>query len=170
MRPRIVSFGEILAVPWKSDLVMDCLHVGEPSPKVTWSHQRKPVLENSKHQVTYNIHHYYMQCYTQYYADLSPTENSTFYLKQFTFQIFPNGSLSVRRLTETDQGDYTCTVKSGLTDTIGDRVVYELIVQTPPVAPVLSIENITYTAIQLSWRGARFVKKYYFQSERHDFY
>ena len=49
-------------------------------------------------------------------------------------------------------------MKSGLTDTIGDRVVYELIVQTPPVAPVLSIENITYTAIQLSWRGARFVK------------
>ena len=75
------------------------------------------------------------------------------------FQIFPNGSLSVRRLTETDQGDYTCTVKSGLTDSIGDRVVYELIVQTPPVAPVLSIENITYTAIQISWRGARFVRK-----------
>ena len=51
VRPRIVSFGEILAAPWKSDLVLDCLHVGEPAPKVTWSHQRKPVLENSKHQV-----------------------------------------------------------------------------------------------------------------------
>lgn len=53
VRPRIVSFGEILAVPWKNDLVLDCLHVGEPSPKVTWSHRRKPVLENSKHQVKY---------------------------------------------------------------------------------------------------------------------
>ena len=69
--------------------------------------------------------------------------------------------MSVRRLTETDQGDYTCTVKSGLTDSIGDRIVYELIVQTPPVAPVLSIENITYTAIQISWRGARLVLKIY---------
>ena len=52
VRPRIVSFGEILAAPWKSDLVLDCLHVGEPTPKVTWSHQQKPVLENSKHQVS----------------------------------------------------------------------------------------------------------------------
>ena len=51
MRPRIVSFGEILAAPWKSDLVLDCKHVGDPIPKVAWSHQRKPVLENSKHQV-----------------------------------------------------------------------------------------------------------------------
>ena len=54
VRPRIVSFGEILAAPWKSDLVLDCLHVGEPTPKVTWSHQQKPVLENSKHQVSQN--------------------------------------------------------------------------------------------------------------------
>ena len=60
-------------------------------------------------------------------------------------------------MTETDQGDYTCTVKDDETDSIGDRVVYELIVQTPPAAPVLSIENITYAGIQLSWRGARFV-------------
>ena len=59
-------------------------------------------------------------------------------------------------MTETDQGDYTCTVKSGLTDSIGDRIVYELIVQTPPVAPVLSIENVTFTGIQISWRGARY--------------
>ena len=63
----------------------------------------------------------------------------------------------MRRLTETDQGDYTCTVKSSLTDSIGDRIVYELIVQTPPVAPVLSIENITYSAIKISWMGARLV-------------
>ena len=63
-------------------------------------------------------------------------------------------------MTETDQGDYTCTVKGSETDAIGDRVVYELIVQTPPAAPVLSIENITYAGMQLSWRGARFVTKY----------
>ena len=37
------------------------------------------------------------------------------------------------------------------------NLAYELIVQTPPVAPVLSIENITFTAIQISWRGARLV-------------
>ena len=65
--------------------------------------------------------------------------------------------MSGRVLTEADQGDYTCTVKSGLTDSIGDRVAYELIVQTPPVAPVISIDNITHTGIQISWRGARLV-------------
>ena len=51
VRPRIVSFGEVLAVPWKSNLVLDCMHVGKPLPTVQWIHKNKPVVENSKHQV-----------------------------------------------------------------------------------------------------------------------
>ena len=51
VRARIVSFGEILAVPWKSYLVLDCLHVGEPRPSIQWEHEGNLVQENSKYQV-----------------------------------------------------------------------------------------------------------------------
>jgi len=44
----------------------------------------------------------------------------------FVLQIFPNGSLSVHRLEETDQGDYTCGVQNAHGS---DRIVYEIIVQ-----------------------------------------
>jgi hypothetical protein len=47
----VVSFGEVLAVPWKSNLVLDCLHVGSPAPAVQWLHKMRPLQENSKHQV-----------------------------------------------------------------------------------------------------------------------
>ena len=70
VRARIVSFGEILAVPWKTNLVLDCLHVGEPRPNVLWQHRMRSIRDNSKHQ------------------------------------IFPNGSLSIQTLTESDQGNY----------------------------------------------------------------
>ena len=51
VRARIVSFGEILAVPWKTNLVLDCLHVGEPRPSVLWQHRMRSVRDNSKHQI-----------------------------------------------------------------------------------------------------------------------
>lgn len=46
-----MSFGEVLAVPWKSNLVLDCIHVGIPNPSVQWLHKMRPIQENSKHQV-----------------------------------------------------------------------------------------------------------------------
>lgn len=116
VRARIVSFGEILAVPWKSNLVLDCLHVGEPRPSVHWQHRMRPIRENSKHQ------------------------------------IFPNGSLSIQRLTESDQGDYTCSVHNVHGN---DQILYEIIVQIPPSSPLLSVRNLTHTAIQLSWADSR---------------
>jgi hypothetical protein len=51
VRARIVSFGDILAVPWKSYLVLDCLHVGEPAPSIQWQHDGAAIQENSKYQV-----------------------------------------------------------------------------------------------------------------------
>ena len=58
-----------MAVPWKTNLVLDCLHVGEPRPNVLWQHRMRSIRDNSKHQ------------------------------------IFPNGSLSIQTLTESDQGN-----------------------------------------------------------------
>ena len=51
VRARIVSFGEVLAVPWKTNLVLDCLHVGEPRPSVLWQHRMRSIRDNSKHQI-----------------------------------------------------------------------------------------------------------------------
>jgi len=47
----VVSFGDILAVPFRTYLVLDCLHVGEPAPAIHWEHKGEPVQENSKYQV-----------------------------------------------------------------------------------------------------------------------
>ena len=46
-----MSFGEILAVPWKTNLVLDCLHVGDPRPNVLWQHRMRSIRDNSKHQI-----------------------------------------------------------------------------------------------------------------------
>ena len=46
--------------------------------------------------------------------------------KIFKFQIFPNGSLSIHRLDESDQGDYTCSVQNIHGN---DQIVYEIIIQ-----------------------------------------
>ena len=51
VRARIVSFGGVLAVPWKTYLVLDCLHVGEPAPSIQWQHEGAAIQENSKYQV-----------------------------------------------------------------------------------------------------------------------
>ena len=67
-------------------------------------------------------------------------------------QIFPNGSLNVQRLTESDQGDYTCTVGSNFGS---DQIMYELIVQIPPVPPEIQVANVTFDAVLLTWRGIR---------------
>ena len=66
----------------------------------------------------------------------------------FTFQIFPNGSLNVQRLTEADQGGYTCSVGNNFGS---DQIMYELIVQIPPVPPELQVENVTHDAVQITW-------------------
>ena len=110
VRARIVSFGEILAVPWKTNLVLDCLHVGEPRPSVLWQHRMRSIRDNSKHQ------------------------------------IFPNGSLSIQTLSESDQGDYTCSVQNAHGS---DQILYQIIVQIPPLAPTVDVRNLTHTAVEL---------------------
>ena len=116
VRARIVSFGEILAVPWKTNLVLDCLHVGEPRPSVLWQHRMRSIRDNSKHQ------------------------------------IFPNGSLSIQTLSESDQGDYTCSVQNAHGS---DQILYQIIVQIPPLAPTVDVRNLTHTAVELAWSDSR---------------
>lgn len=52
VRARIVSFGEVLAIPWKSNLVLDCLNVGIPSPAIQWHHRSRLIRDNSKYRVS----------------------------------------------------------------------------------------------------------------------
>ncbi len=66
MSARIVSFGDLVAVPWRTYLVLDCLNVGEPAPSILWERgggggkageggERHTVQENSKYQVIGDI-------------------------------------------------------------------------------------------------------------------
>lgn len=67
-------------------------------------------------------------------------------------QIFPNGSLSIHRVDESDQGDYACAVQN-VHGT--DRIVYEMIVQIPPIAPEVIIRNSTGSSMELVWMSRR---------------
>ncbi len=48
---KILSFGEVLAMPWNTYLVLDCLHVGDPTPSIQWERNGRNIQENSKYQV-----------------------------------------------------------------------------------------------------------------------
>ncbi|CAB4064370.1 unnamed protein product [Lepeophtheirus salmonis] len=120
IQAQIVSFGESLTIPWKKNLVLDCLNVGIPIPSIEWKHRGNSIMENSK------------------------------------YQIYPNGSLSIHHIDEGDESDYRCVVQNihG-----SDEVVYNIIVQVPPKAPLLTLKNVTFTSARLSWRSTPSIKE-----------
>ena len=54
----------------------------------------------------------------------------------------------MRRLNEADQGGYTCSVANSFGS---DQIMYELIVQIPPVPPELQVANLTHDAVEITW-------------------
>ena len=49
-------------------------------------------------------------------------------------------------------GDYTCSVQNAHGS---DQIIYEIIVQIPPMAPQLSVRNLTFTEVELFWTDSR---------------
>ncbi len=92
--------------------MLDCLHVGDPAPSIQWQHDGAAVLENSKYQVRQIGYHV--------------IRSFSINLRNLLIQIFPNGSLSIHRLAESDQGDYTCGVQNMHGK---DQISYEIIIQ-----------------------------------------
>ncbi len=60
--------------------------------------------------------------------------------------------MSIQTLTESDQGDYTCSVQNMHGS---DQILYEIIVQVPPASPLISIKNLTHTGIEVAWSDSR---------------
>lgn len=64
-------------------------------------------------------------------------------------QIQDNGNVLISSLQISDTGNYTCQVDNGIGT---DRLIYNLIVQVPPGAPVLYVTSATSHSILMHWK------------------
>ncbi|XP_076273020.1 Down syndrome cell adhesion molecule 2 isoform X2 [Rhynchophorus ferrugineus] len=64
-------------------------------------------------------------------------------------QLLDTGELILSNLQLTDAGNYTCQVDNGHGT---DRIVYNLVVQVPPSAPLLYVTSATSSSILLHWK------------------
>ncbi|ODN02059.1 Down syndrome cell adhesion molecule-like protein Dscam2 [Orchesella cincta] len=46
----IISFGKVIATPWKADVLMPCLTVGVPAPIVTWRKKNGRIIDPARDQ------------------------------------------------------------------------------------------------------------------------
>lgn len=138
---KIISFGMTVIRPWKSTVQFQCISVGQP---------RRDWFKN----------------------DISM---NTF----FNGQILDSGELSLYNIQSSDSGNYTlvykfkmirvklflkllltgfslqhfiqrCQVDNGIGS---DRIIYSLIVQLPPLQPMLYVTSATSTSILMHWKN-----------------
>jgi hypothetical protein len=68
----------------------------------------------------------------------------------FNGQVLDSGELSLYNIQSSDSGNYSCQVDNG----IGiDKIIYNLIVQLPPVQPMLYVTSATSTSILMHWKN-----------------
>jgi hypothetical protein len=68
----------------------------------------------------------------------------------FNGQILDSGELSLYNIQSSDSSNYSCQVDNGIGN---DRIVYNLIVQLPPLQPMLYVTSATSTSILLHWKN-----------------
>ncbi|XP_049782628.1 Down syndrome cell adhesion molecule-like protein Dscam2 [Schistocerca cancellata] len=61
----------------------------------------------------------------------------------------PDGSLLLSKVQRTDQGEYTCHVSNEYGE---DTIVYQLLVQVPPSAPLLIVPTASHDTLHLQWK------------------
>ena len=74
------------------------------------------------------------------------------YLFEFSRQIWTFVRKTKTYIWSLIKGDYTCSVQNAHGS---DQIVFEIIVQIPPVSPELKIQNLTHTDVELAWRDRR---------------
>ncbi|CAG9838354.1 unnamed protein product [Diabrotica balteata] len=65
-------------------------------------------------------------------------------------QLMDTGELILSKLQIGDVGNYTCHVDNGQGT---DRIIYHLIVQIPPIAPLLYVTSATSSSVLLHWKA-----------------
>ncbi|CAH1181312.1 unnamed protein product [Phyllotreta striolata] len=65
-------------------------------------------------------------------------------------QLLDTGELILSKLQIGDAGNYTCQVDNGQGT---DRIIYNLIVQVPPMAPLLYVTSATSSSVLLHWKA-----------------
>ncbi|XP_057660096.1 cell adhesion molecule Dscam2 isoform X2 [Diorhabda carinulata] len=65
-------------------------------------------------------------------------------------QLLDTGELILSKLQMGDGGNYTCHVDNGQGT---DRIIYHLIVQIPPMAPLLYVTSATSSSVLLHWKA-----------------
>ncbi|CAH1170098.1 unnamed protein product [Phaedon cochleariae] len=65
-------------------------------------------------------------------------------------QLLDTGELILSNLQISDAGNYTCHVDNGQGS---DRIIYHLVVQVPPSAPLLYVTSATSSSVLLHWKS-----------------
>ncbi|XP_039950916.1 Down syndrome cell adhesion molecule-like protein Dscam2 isoform X9 [Bactrocera tryoni] len=69
--------------------------------------------------------------------------------KHFRLEVSNDNTLTLRNIQRTHEGNYSCVVRNSIGS---DHIVYQVYVQVPPSAPVLSVIGSTTNSVSLQWR------------------
>uniref|UniRef100_A0A1A9WXF2 Down syndrome cell adhesion molecule n=1 Tax=Glossina brevipalpis TaxID=37001 RepID=A0A1A9WXF2_9MUSC len=69
--------------------------------------------------------------------------------KHFRLEVSNDNTLTLRNIQRSHEGNYSCIVRNAIGS---DHIVYQLFVQVPPSAPVISVIGTTSNSVSLQWR------------------
>ncbi|EDW64533.2 uncharacterized protein Dvir_GJ22003 [Drosophila virilis] len=69
--------------------------------------------------------------------------------KQFQLEVSNDNTLSLRNIQRSHEGNYSCIVRNPVGS---DHIVYQLFVQVPPSAPIVSVNSVHKNSVSIQWR------------------
>ncbi|KAH8378332.1 hypothetical protein KR093_010752 [Drosophila rubida] len=69
--------------------------------------------------------------------------------KQFPLEVSNDNTLSLRNIQRNHEGNYSCVARNPIGS---DHIVYQLYVQVPPAAPIVSVNSVQKNSVSIQWR------------------